>query len=274
MICLDNAIKRIFDGVCADDSLRGSAYAAVCREISGRREKVLRPKSRASAVFRLAAGCVAAFVVMLGGYSLCFAEDSYVSIDVNPSVELGLNRFERVVSVTAYNAEGSKVISGEQLMYKPYASAVTMVLERVKASGYAGGDAYVTFTVQSSGGEQREQSILGGLHGCASELAPDSRVEYTAVGKQTRLDAKSNGMTAGKYLAALELQSLDPAVTLDDCRGFGMGEIKKRTAECHAMNAGNGNGNGNRNGNGSGNRNGNGNGCGNGGNGHGGHRDG
>ncbi len=54
----------------------------------------------------------AALLLAIGitGYSWTKTPVSYISIDVNPSIELSLNRFGRVVSATAFNAEGRKIL--------------------------------------------------------------------------------------------------------------------------------------------------------------------
>ena len=54
--------------------------------------------------------------VSIGGYSYIQTPVSYVSIDVNPSVELTLNRVDRVISATAFNGDGEAVLedSGER----------------------------------------------------------------------------------------------------------------------------------------------------------------
>ena len=45
-----------------------------------------------------------------GGYSVYSRPVSYISIDVNPSIELAVNRFDRVVSATGYNADGEDIL--------------------------------------------------------------------------------------------------------------------------------------------------------------------
>jgi hypothetical protein len=42
----------------------------------------------------------------VGGYAFYNTPINYVSFDVNPSVELGLNFFDKVVSCEACNEEG------------------------------------------------------------------------------------------------------------------------------------------------------------------------
>lgn len=61
-------------------------------------------------------GIAAAFVIVLAGiagfsvYNVNYAVASTVSLDVNPSIEITVNRKERVLDVTAHNEDGAKVI--------------------------------------------------------------------------------------------------------------------------------------------------------------------
>ena len=54
---------------------------------------------------------IATLLLLIGasGYSVYRRPVSYISIDVNPSIELGINRFEKVVSTKSYNEEGQTV---------------------------------------------------------------------------------------------------------------------------------------------------------------------
>ena len=40
-------------------------------------------------------------------------------------------------------------------------------------------------------------------------------------------------MGCGRYIAAVELSTLDPNVTVDDCHGMSMREIRNRIDACH-----------------------------------------
>ena len=52
-------------------------------------------------VFRRAAALAAGLVLLffIGGSWVFMTPTAYISIDINPSLELGINRFDRIVSV-------------------------------------------------------------------------------------------------------------------------------------------------------------------------------
>ena len=48
---------------------------------------------------------IACFIFLLfsfSGYGLYFTKTSIISIDINPSIELNINRFDRVISINKY----------------------------------------------------------------------------------------------------------------------------------------------------------------------------
>ena len=57
-----------------------------------------------------AAACAILAAVGVGGYAYAMAPVAHVGIDVNPSFELSLNRFDRVVQARAVDEEAAEVL--------------------------------------------------------------------------------------------------------------------------------------------------------------------
>ena len=91
-------LKQAFDAVHAEEALKERTKAFVAQQTRGhaRRRPALRPS--------LAAAFACLCLLFTGGYWLYFTPTATISIDINPSIELGVNRFNRVVSVEGYNA--------------------------------------------------------------------------------------------------------------------------------------------------------------------------
>ncbi len=87
----------------------------------------------------LAAACAALFLLMgMGGYAWIQLPVSYVSIDVDPSIELALNRFDKVISVAAYNDEGKRIIEKLSLKGKKYTEAIDLLVESEDMKSWSG----------------------------------------------------------------------------------------------------------------------------------------
>ncbi len=167
-----------------------------------------------------------------GGYSLYGRPVSYVSIDVNPSIELGINRWGRVVSANAYNADGQQILKQVKLKNLPYAKAVRMLLEYETAENFLTENSLLVFTVISENAE----AIAGKLTGLSSPLS-SSVLMYTS-DRACMEEAHRHEMSFGKYRAYLELSEYDGSVTLEDCHGMTMGEIQTRIEGCRGHGGG------------------------------------
>lgn len=62
---------------------------------------------------------------------------AYMSIDINPSLEAGVDKKLRVVSLEAYNSEGELVLDSlKEWMNQPIDSVTTAIIQESKESGY------------------------------------------------------------------------------------------------------------------------------------------
>lgn len=83
---MNNRIKEAFGDVHAEESLKRGTLDAVRRLTHGYRRRV---------VTRRLAPALACLMIALGGMGgLYFTPTSVISIDVNPSLELSVNRFD------------------------------------------------------------------------------------------------------------------------------------------------------------------------------------
>lgn len=240
---MSDRIKRAFDDIKADDGLRKSTMEYVGREVA-RREK-RRPAPR----FRMAfAALAAAFVVMIGGgYSAYALPASYVSIDVNPSIELTLNRFDRVIGATAYNADGELVLGGQNLKNMLYTDAIDTLVESDAFQPYLSDGNDLSFTVVS----KNEEKLMSGILSCAAVTRYGAY--YSAADAATLQAAHQYGMSFGKYQAYLDLLRYDSSITPEQCSGMTMREIHALTAQyANGSGAGNGGSSGSQNGTGGG----------------------
>lgn len=188
-------------------------------------------------VFFMAAACFLVCFLGLGGW-LWFGQASLVSLDVNPSVELRLNYFDRVVSARAMNDEGVELLEAGEVTGMTADQAVSALLKSDFLSGYLTKEQLVTvmLTVQSGSGA-REEKLLQLVNGSAEEAAEAAgsvQVECHIVDGELVAQAHGHGVTAGKYLALLQLQQADPEIDINDYTHCGIGEIRQEAALCQS----------------------------------------
>lgn len=189
-------------------------------------------RKRAGRLAALAA-CLVLVLAGAGGW-LWLSPAALVSMDVNPSVELTLNRFRRVLSVRAMNGEGAQLLDAGGVRGMSADAAVRTLLGSGYLEPYLARENLVVLTVQA-GDAALEEALYALVDGSAeAAVGGEARVSCHRVDGALVEQAHGHGVTAGKYLALLELQQADPTVDIGTYAGCGIGEIEAETARCHA----------------------------------------
>ena len=262
-------LKTALDKVTADDALRQSTRAFLARQTGDFGAAKTRPHTARR--FAAAFACLALVVAGGTGYWAYFSPTCAISIDINPSVELGVNRFDKVVSVEGYNEDGEALAETLDIRFLDYADALNALLADPTVEGYLSQDEVLSIAVAGEN-EAQADAILAQAETCAA----GTRNVYCHAADSAELEhAHEAGLSFGKYQAFLILQSLDPTVTAEDVQELTMREIHDRIAALdpdaapmlygsygHGSGTGNGYGTGNGPGTPAGNGAGNGNGTG------------
>lgn len=170
-----------------------------------------------------AAACACLLLAMLGGHLLYFTPTAEISIDINPSIELSVNRFDRVIAVSAFNADGLELSDTLDVKYKIYTQAVEQILGHDSIAALLSGNEVMTITVVGPDGRQSAK-LLAGIETCT---AGRHNVDCYFAHPEEVSAAHDAGLSCGKYRAFLELQLLDPDITLEAVQGMTMREIQE-----------------------------------------------
>lgn len=235
---MTNPIREAFERIEAGEALEEATLEFLRRE----RSKREAPK----AVFRfrpaLAMACLLFLVIAgFGAYHAAGVPVSYISIDVNPSIELSLNSFDRVIDAAAFNDDGELVLGTVDVRGRPYGEAIDLILESPAMRPYLTEDSQLSFTVASNS-PGRETALLDSISGCAG----CKRYSAQCFSAQTELieQAHSNQLSFGKYAAYLSLSQYDSSITVEQCRGMTMSELRGLLREYQGGECGTGNGGG------------------------------
>ena len=188
---LNERIRKAFDVVHAEKELKESTRRSVMRQLERRRRPWLSMPRIATVL------TVLILMIGLGGYFSYFTEASVISVDINPSIELSVNVYGRVISATGINEDGEALLADVSVDHMDYADAIANLLnsEAVQALLEAG--------------EQPEITVVCGSMESARAME----------------DCLSQRVV-GKYRLLLELQKLDPAITADDIADLSMAQIR------------------------------------------------
>lgn len=219
-----NKIQEAFETVKADEKLKASAMEAVRKKLGG------EEKSKSIFGRRIAYGAAVLCTLVLavgifGFYSVYTSPVSYVSIDINPSIELVLNRFNRVIETNAYNDDGTEITEAVDVSNMDYEEAIEKIIASEEFSGYLTDEYELVFTVISD----KQEEIISGIESTQCY----QRYGSACVGAdyETREEAREYGMSFGKYKAYQELLKYYPDMTPEDCSELSMNEIKNLILE-------------------------------------------
>lgn len=190
-------------------------------------------KKKHSAVKKLivtlssAAACA---LLVIGGYAFYQNPVSYVSVDINPSVEFGINAFSRVVSADAYNEDGTALLIGQHYINLSLENAVDALVSEAAEQGFIKADGSTVIAVTSetnsdTAASQLQNTCMAGI-GVALKAEGKAAVIYIdSINLQLRTRARETGVSPGKYRLIEILQTLNADITLEQYKNAKITDI-------------------------------------------------
>jgi len=166
-----------------------------------------------------------AMIAIAGGITLWAYKIpySYVSLDVNPSIEYSLNRFDKVISVTAVNDDGQEILNELELgklENQNIENAVAETVNQISEDGYFDNSIDNTIDNDIEGGiiiatsgedveksEELAEKLQENLENEIKEIGKDIKLETISVGLERVEKAKELGVTPGKLNLVEKLQN-------------------------------------------------------------------
>lgn len=211
-------IRDAFAQVHAEEALKENTKVYLQQKIGG------HTKTKAFAYRRWISAAACFVLLLLGAYGLYVTPTAAISIDINPSIELNVNRFDRVISVTAYNADGEQLAESLDITNMDSADAIDQIMENEQIESLLSQEAAMTISVVGSDDVQTSR-LLENMERRTSRM---ENVYCYRMQPEEVQAAHEAGLSYGKYRAYLELRQLSPKVTTEDVRSMSMREIRDR----------------------------------------------
>lgn len=182
------------------------------------------------------AACLA-LLIGIGTFKSNFliAEVSLVSIDVNPAVEIGINRFDKIVSVKPMDAKGEELLERLDIKNMNYVKAIESIVTNEYMKLFIDKEKSVTFAVNTNNAD-RENEIMDYLKSTVNTAISSHHssveIEYYTVDGELVKSAHAHGVTPGKYMVLLQLKNAYNDVNINEYLHHSIGEIKKEISEC------------------------------------------
>ena len=171
------------------------------------------------------AACVALVACLIGGVADFLRPVAYVGIDVNPSVELTLNRFDIVVGTCALNDDGQRALDETPCMWRAFDDAARDLDDAMRA--IAGEGAVVEVSIDCDN-ENRYAALAAQSNDC---FGCNGEAHCDRTNAEERQAAHDSGMGVAKYRAYQALQEAGVDISADECASMSMRELRNMLAE-------------------------------------------
>ena len=183
------------------------------------------------------AACLVLAILVTAGF-LGAKNESYqtIYIDVNPSLEISLNRFDTVSEVNYLNSDAEAALAGVDLIGRSPEEAIELVINELERHGYFTNEAELYISTANE--DEGSQELLNRLKNHAEKIKGNKNynVNTSSLSKEERDEAKELGISPGKYNVISKIIEKLPSYTVDDLKDLSMSELKKLEKEANKNN--------------------------------------
>ena len=196
--------------------------------------QVIELKKRTNSRFiKTVSAAVVLLILGIGAWSF-LSPYTYVSLDVNPSIQYSVNRFGLVLSAEAVNGDGAEILEDLDLTMMNIEDAVSETVEGIVRAGYFDGDEPGGIMLATSCQNEAEAIQLRDQLQIRLQDAVQDRegvdVEAVAVGLERVEEAQELGITPGKLnlIEKMIASSDDPdSISIEDLMDMSVKDIQK-----------------------------------------------
>lgn len=218
---MQNKIQKAFGQICADDALKDTTKKAVLEKAYGK--QVRKPfTTKRIYSYGLLASFALCCIIFMGKY-LYFTPTAVISIDVNPSIELDVNRFDQIIGVEGYNEDGQELAASLDVLYKDYESALSEVLEAQWMQDYLQEDEMLSIAVVQTE-EKQGAEILDYMKNCTGK---QKNTYCYCLDSEDVSEAHALGLSYGRYRWYKEISLYDSQITPEELNQMSMREIRE-----------------------------------------------
>lgn len=169
-------------------------------------------------------------LVLISVYKVNTQAFSYISIDALPSIELTLNKKDKIIDAKAFNKNGQEILKQVNVEGKEYKEGIEIILGCDLMKESLKMDTTLSLKIISEDSDkglnlQKELNRYKIHHKYISDINMSEYSIYESAHKE--------GLSFGKYASYLELKEYDDNITTDQCHNMSMGEIAKEIQDHH-----------------------------------------
>lgn len=157
---------------------------------------------------------------------------AYLTIDINPSVELAVASNGRVVSSRGLNSDGDIVLGKVKVDGRDLYEAVELIVAQAVTDQYLGKDdenvILTTLTFEDNVTVAIEMdSVCQAIKNPLNSSGVDAEIIVEPVGPEMRREAKVNGISTGRYLIMQKSEERGEPVSVKSIGSVNLGSLEK-----------------------------------------------
>jgi hypothetical protein len=190
-------------------------------------DEIIIPIRNMRSIYKKISTIAASFIIlamMSTGVYAYYTPYSYVSVDINPSLELSVNRFDKVIGVHAYNEEAQSLLdSSTDIKYKGIDVALAQIIDRAEDNGYIKQDAQNSvMIVVSSNSAKEEAALTKKISKTSTEAMSKISDTYEVILEKTKVEnfkkSHQENISPGRVILANEFKEVKPEVNEEEIK--------------------------------------------------------
>ncbi len=229
--------KNYMNKIKADTELKENTKNYVREALSDREQKTKRHigsflikdffSKKVLAPVCSVAACV---LLSIAGYAYYTTPVNFVSLDINPSVELGVNALDKVVSAEGINDDGKSLVKRQKIAHMSVGDAINALVTEASEQNYISedGSTIIAITVESENNRDvtnLQRVCEKGIQSALGSMNRDAVIYKGSAGLSIRAEAEDLDISPGKLKLIQYLQTLDPDVSVGQYRDSSISEI-------------------------------------------------
>jgi hypothetical protein len=166
---------------------------------------------------------------------------AYVSLDINPSIEMGIDEKEQVLELRGLNNDGTELIAALNFKGKSLETVTASLLNKAEEKSLAKGEGDIVIAssvilekssvIDTQIAEKLRQQVTEHIKQTHPDQVNAYQVESFAAPQEVREEANKSGVSMGKYSVYLNAKNNGIAVTVDDMKKESIHQIVKDNAK-------------------------------------------
>lgn len=157
---------------------------------------------------------------------------AYLTIDINPSVELGVSVDKKVVSARGLNSDGERVLSEVRIKGHDLSKAVELIVAQAVVDQYLQekDDNVILATLTVDGDAEPMvdlDSVYEAIRSPVESGGVNAEVIIEPVRPEMRQEAAKSGISTGRYLLLQKLDKKGVPVSVNEIKSQSLGKLEK-----------------------------------------------